>query len=75
MSRHGSAVCVVHSRSHDGRHFLVEARRWPARWNVGHICLIQLAFFRSLLGFAICERFRTDECTAVRVVNQVEEKG
>lgn len=50
MSRHGSAVCVVHSRSHDGRHFLVEARRWPARWNVGHICLIQLAFFRSLLN-------------------------
>ncbi len=49
MSRHGSAVCVVHSRSPDGRHFLVEARRWPARWNVGHICLIQLAFFRSLL--------------------------
>jgi hypothetical protein len=34
----------------------MEARRWLLRWELGHSCLIQLAFFRSLL-----EDFVTEE--------------
>lgn len=49
MSRHRSATCGVSSGALHSGLLLTEARRWLVGWDLAPSCLLQLAFFRSLL--------------------------